>query len=373
MTAKLTILSIDDNAQNLSLIEKALSQIFNIVSSDGSESIVELVEQNSPSIILLDIMLKDKFGYDLCVELRSVPEYSDIIVIFVSALSSLEDKLKAYGSGGDDYICKPIDLVELTEKLKSVEKQVENTQQLKQQAKYASTTAFSSMKQANELGLLITFFTATCDVSSYEELYREIAEFFQQFDVCCSLEFRVQDEVIQFPLDLHSKLESEILNHSRNAQRIISFNNKMLINSPWCSLLIKKLPMDDEALVGRMRDHFAVLLTIIESRLAFIDSEKNRLLDRHENVLNLRNVVGNTFANIKQNVLKQESEIYKLISSLSSSFNLKMITLGLDEEQENELAYFIEDTKNEMSEIMNATNTIDNELSKINSLLKTLN
>jgi len=373
MSTKTTILSIDDNLQNLTLIEKALCKVFNVVSSDGNEPILELVERVKPSIILLDIMLEGKTGYDLCQELYESTDNTNIVVIFVSALSSLEDKLKAYSCGGLDYICKPVDLVELIEKLKVIDKNIQHSQQLSQQAQFASTTAFTSMKQASELGYLIQFFTETCEVLSNDELFEKITDFFKLFDVTCSLVFRTSVGQEQYPKDIQSRLESEILNLSRGANRIISLNNKMLVNSPYCSLLIKGLPVEDEELMGRLRDHFAVLLTIIESRLLFIDSEQKRQSDRQLHITKLIDGVSDTFLFIKEQVLQQETEVYQLNLSLSNKMNTKMFSLGLNEDQEDEINSFIEEAKEELSDIMTASCDIDLALNKVNRLLQNLN
>lgn len=371
--SKTTILSIDDNPQNLALIEQALCKSFNVVSSDGNEPILKLVEQVQPSIILLDIMLEGKTGYDLCKELYESDDYLNVVVIFISALSSLEDKLMAYSCGGFDYICKPVDVVELIEKLKMIDKKIQHNQQLTQQVQFATKTAFTSMKQASELGYLINFFTETCGIASCEELFKKTSEFFQLFNVSCSVEFRIFTGQEQYPKNILSRLEAEILNLSRGANRIISLNNKMLVNSPWCSLLIKELPVDDEELMGRMRDHFAVLLSIIESRLIYLDSEQKRQFDRQHHVIKLKDGITDTFQFIKEQILQQETEMHQLISSLSTKTNTKMFSLGLDEDQENEINGFIDEAKEDLSQIMMASCDIDRALNKVNHLLQNLN
>ena len=146
MNIKTKILSIDDNNQNLTLIEQVLNDDFDIVSSDGNSPIIELILKEQPQIILLDINLEGKSGYDLCKELRCSNVDEDIIVIFVSALSTVDDKLVAYANGGDDYISKPVDIVELCHKLKRVEKRLKEANSLKVRATRASNMAFISMK-----------------------------------------------------------------------------------------------------------------------------------------------------------------------------------------------------------------------------------
>ncbi|PCI61673.1 MAG: response regulator [Gammaproteobacteria bacterium] len=367
------ILSVDDNAQNRKVIELALKDCFDVVSSDGNEPFLALVSTEQPKIILLDIMLENKSGFDLCKQLRDSDENNNIIVIFVSALSSLDDKLTAYACGADDYICKPINVVELCEKLKVVELRINEKNQLTEQCKQASQVAFTSMKNASELGLLINFFTDSLRVFSTDELFEKITDFFTQFELGFSLEFRIEQAHVQYPKDIISTLEIEILELGRTAQRIVSFGNNILFNSPWCSILVKHIPMEDESLIGRLRDHFAILLSIIDSRLMFIDSENKRVKERTLALESLSQALSSNFNEIKQGILDQESALLTLVSELTTNMDQKTITMGLSEDQEADLVGLFEDTKEKFVEVIGSSVQIDNKLRNINRLLLNVN
>ena len=144
------ILSVDDNPQNRNIMEIALSKQHDITSSDGTEPILALMEQHQPQVVLMDILLSnDLTGYDLVEQITQSGEYDDCEIIFISALTSSEDKLTAYVYGGDDYIAKPVDFKELNEKLKRVELRITERNNLKEMYYVASTTAFTSMQQAS--------------------------------------------------------------------------------------------------------------------------------------------------------------------------------------------------------------------------------
>jgi len=372
MEVKTKILSVDDNAQNRKVIELALEKQFDVVSSDGNDPFVELVSVEQPKIILLDIMLEGKTGFDLCKSLRDSDENSDIVVIFVSALHSIEDKLKAYAMGGDDYICKPVDIFELNEKLKGIEKRISNKEQLSEQCKQASNVAFTLMKNASELGLLISFFTDSLHISSTDELYQKIVGFFEQFDIKFSLEFRLDNKHIHFPLNINSTLESEILELGRSAPRIVTFGNNILFNSPWCSILVKHLPVDDDDFVGRVRDHFAILLSIVDSRLMYIDSENKRKNERENALTSLSTALAKNFGEIKQSILTQENDLLKLLSELTMNMDQKTLALGLSEEQEVELTALFEETKEQFLEVIGTSVMVDNKLRDITQLLSNI-
>ncbi len=368
MEIKTNILYIDDNNQNLPLIEKVLNDDFNIVSSDGNSPIVELVMEVQPQIILLDIKLEDKSGYDLCKELRNSDISADIIVIFVSALSTVEDKLVAYASGGD-YISKPVDIVGLCHKFKRLEKKIKEKDFLKERITKTSHVALSSMKQASELGLLIEFFKDTLTIWTPDSLFLKISEFFNQFDVHFSLEFRLNEEVLQYPTDKVSTLELEVLSFGKKAKRIVVFGKNILFSSQWCSILVKQLPMDDDGLLGRIRDHFAILLNIIDSRLMFMNTENRRSNMRRKALGSLNEALAADFIEIKQNVLTQEKKLLSLLSELTCYMDKKAYTMGLSSEQEVELMGLFEETKEQFQDVIGPSVLIDNKVENVNRLL----
>jgi len=369
MKLKTKILSIDDNSQNLTLIEKVLNNDFDVVSSDGNSPIIELVSKEQPQIILLDIKLQGKCGYDLCKELRDSGVGANIIIIFISALSTVDDKLVAYANGGDDYINKPVDIVELSHKLKSIEKRIKENEFLKERVTQASDVAFTSMKQASELGLLIEFFKDTLTISAPDPLFLEISKFFNQFDLNFSLEFRINENQLQYPKNSVTSLEGEVLSLGIKAKKIVLFGRNILFSSQWCSILVKQLPIDDEDLLGRMKDHFAILLSIIENRLMFMESEHKRSNARAKALSSLNESLATDFFEIKQNVLAQEKDLLALLSELTSNMDKKAISLGLSYEQETELIGLFEETKEQFQDVIGASILIDNKLENVNRLL----
>lgn len=76
------------------------------VATSGEEALA-FVEQNLPDIILLDIMMPVMDGFDVCRALKESPATADIPVIFVTALTTLDDKVKGFSGGGVDYVTKP--------------------------------------------------------------------------------------------------------------------------------------------------------------------------------------------------------------------------------------------------------------------------
>ena len=114
MAHKGDILVVDDAPANLRLLGKMLSDHgYRARVAPNGQSALEAVEREAPDLILLDINMPEMNGYVVCEKLKDDKRHKDIPVIFVSALSEPLDKVKAFGSGGVDYIVKPFQLEEV--------------------------------------------------------------------------------------------------------------------------------------------------------------------------------------------------------------------------------------------------------------------
>jgi type IV pilus assembly protein PilB len=113
------ILCIDDNIISLNLLEHILLKNgFRVAKLQSSKDAVEKVIEINPDLILLDVMIPEMDGYEVCSILSKKKEASDIPVIFVTALEAEQDKIKAFSSGGVDFIAKPVQKDILLDKIK---------------------------------------------------------------------------------------------------------------------------------------------------------------------------------------------------------------------------------------------------------------
>ena len=115
------ILVVDDDPVNLMLLETILHQLGYQVSkaATGNEALEKAVAEK-PSIILLDIMLPDISGFEVCKTLKSQRDLATTPIVMVTALGDRESKLKGLETGADEYLVKPIDRVELLLRVKNL-------------------------------------------------------------------------------------------------------------------------------------------------------------------------------------------------------------------------------------------------------------
>ncbi len=117
---KFNILIVDDNPANLSVLSTILAEREYVVrpAPNGQMALMAL-QKYRPDLILLDIMMPKIDGYEVCRRLKEDEQTRDIPVIFMSALSEVLDKVKAFDVGGVDYITKPFQAEEVLARVKT--------------------------------------------------------------------------------------------------------------------------------------------------------------------------------------------------------------------------------------------------------------
>ncbi len=105
---KQTVLIVDDMAANIEVLDGVLSDEYEILFATNGTDAAAIAADQVPDIILLDVVMPDMDGYEVCARLKANPKTHDIPVIFITAMNQDEDESKGLIAGGIDYIRKPI-------------------------------------------------------------------------------------------------------------------------------------------------------------------------------------------------------------------------------------------------------------------------
>lgn len=105
---KQTILAVDDTPENLDVIKAILTPEYTVKAALNGKVALKIIENQPPDLILLDIMMPDMDGYEVCRRLKAHPETAKIPVIFVSAMADVQDEQRGFDVGAVDYITKPV-------------------------------------------------------------------------------------------------------------------------------------------------------------------------------------------------------------------------------------------------------------------------
>lgn len=119
-TKKPLILIVDDVVRNLQIIGNHLIETgYDISLAMTGEQALTTAKLIKPDLILLDIMMPNMDGYEVCRQLKQMPETADVPVVFLTAKNDIDDILKGFAVGGTDYITKPFHKQEIKARIKS--------------------------------------------------------------------------------------------------------------------------------------------------------------------------------------------------------------------------------------------------------------
>lgn len=104
---KQTILLVDDTPQNLQVLYQTLKERYELYSADNGRDALTLAESLHPDLILLDIMMPEMDGFEVCRIIKGNDTLKEIPVLFLTALVEESDELLGFEVGGADYIIKP--------------------------------------------------------------------------------------------------------------------------------------------------------------------------------------------------------------------------------------------------------------------------
>ena len=119
MTAR--ILVVDDIPANVKLLEvRLLAEYFEVLTALNGPDAIETCENGKVDVVLLDIMMPDMDGFEVCRRLKSDPATSHIPVVMVTALDQVADRVRGLEAGADDFLTKPVNDLQLMTRVKSL-------------------------------------------------------------------------------------------------------------------------------------------------------------------------------------------------------------------------------------------------------------
>lgn len=187
MKIKPKILVVDDQPVNVKLLQKKLiREDMDVWTANDGETCLKLVKEHNPDVILLDVMMPNMDGHEVCERLQESKESRSIPVIFITANASKEGKLEGLSAGAVDYITKPIDLDEtvarVNTQLRFLEVNRENRELTKRLGEARRNAAIGAITQGiahnvnNMLGVVVGYLDLIkTDLNNEELVHRGIS------------------------------------------------------------------------------------------------------------------------------------------------------------------------------------------------------
>ncbi|BCZ47170.1 response regulator [Clostridium gelidum] len=119
MNRQKTIMIVDDTEMNIDILVEALNEEYELIVAINGLEALELIEEQKPDLILLDIMMPEMDGYEVLKKLKKNQNLETIPVILLSAITDSDSKNKGFSLGAVDYVTKPFEIVEVKARVKT--------------------------------------------------------------------------------------------------------------------------------------------------------------------------------------------------------------------------------------------------------------
>ena len=367
------ILAVDDEPFNLEIIEEILEDLdFELKMVNSGPECLEVVEEFDPQVILLDVSMPQMSGYDVCRKLKENPITQKIIVMFVSARGTVEERMEGYSVGAEDYIVKPFSHEELRLKLQHLNQVLIEKESLEQQVEDATSTAFNAMANSSEMGQIVNYIEHIGSIDNEQDLGKAFLNCLGAFDLQSNVEFRLDGEVLHFSVSgVCSPIVIELFEMLKSKGRLHEFSNRILVNYEMISLLILNMPGQDPDKHGRIRDHICFLVSVTEQQLKAILTKKELLQQQQQ----LNDAVGKVHSKftglielLNENRLNNEA----IFKQLQEDLERRIPTMGLDEDQEVFIYQKVDETiqnsvarEESVKGVKTAFKEIENDLSQL--------
>lgn len=175
-----TVLIVDDQEENIAVLYTFLEEKtdYNLLIAADGDSALKIVRDRKPNLILLDIMMSEMNGIDVCRRIKNDPETEDIPIIFMTALSDTGSKLEGFDAGAVDYITKPFQQEEVLVRIQThltISKLRNNLQVKNEELKAFSRTVAHDLKNPlNSISLSVEIAMDECESKNLEGVLSEL-------------------------------------------------------------------------------------------------------------------------------------------------------------------------------------------------------
>ena len=371
-----TICYIDDSDTNISLITKAFSKNYGVLALTESASAVDQLVTTKPDLILLDVNMPQIDGYELCRTIRATPTLESTPVVFLTCRSDLEDRLTGYEAGGDAYVSKPFELSELSYIVQAQLSRYQQMRNVEDKAKSASDMAYMMMKNNSEIGEVVHYARALSNVVNETDVIEKTFHALMRFGLNSTLMMRLNsgEVVVRSDGKPFTAIEAELLDLARSNERIVHVGNKYIFSGHQCAFLINNMPIEDEALTGRLRDHLAIMIESCEACVELLNLRQQAVSHQQAVTENARSSVINEYFKVLDAFELFREKVEERFDKLTDTIEESFIFLGLTDDQEKQLMSFIEEARRDhdlykdySSNLQEAMNRIAVTMDQLNS------
>src|SRR5438034_5770728 len=114
------VLLVDDAKANLDILVEGLKSDHKLSLALNGPMALQIAKRMPPDLVLLDIVMPEMDGYDVCRHLRQMPETAEVPIMFLSSLEEVQNKTRGFEAGANDYLTKPFEMLEVKARVRSL-------------------------------------------------------------------------------------------------------------------------------------------------------------------------------------------------------------------------------------------------------------
>ena len=372
MSQSFKVFAVDDDPMIRDVMSAILEPDCQLVTFSSCEKCQAKLASEKPDLFLLDISLPGMDGYSFCRIIKDDAALRSIPVIFVSSHDTIEERVKGYDAGGEDFIVKPFEPEELLRKVKVSQGIIANQRALAGQLEEAEMLSSLVIASMDETGILLQFMSKLIAMESTEEIASETLELLHRYRLSGVVQTRLDgDTQTLSETGKNLPLEVSVIEHVRDQGRIFEFSRRSVHNFEHVTLMINNLPLEDPDYCGRLRDHLSVAAQGIDSRLQALQT-KARNHRTQVGILAALESVSDTIMEVGEANKRNSEDSATLVSDLQNTLLNSFYRLGLTDNQEKFLQNMVGDFSNRMTEMLSSGEETQRSLERLNDKLSKL-
>ena len=265
------ILVVDDQPANLTSLQQILGLTYRVSTAANGVECLEQTYRLMPDLILLDVDMPIMDGLTVCRKLKADANTSPIPIIFVSALSRLEERLAGYRAGADDYVAKPYDVDELLAKIRIALNNQHDLEAAKHRTQRLQGGVADSLSACHELDALRQFVEKAFECTNLRALGDRLLETFDRFGLRVIVRMIGNGHYFSHAGEVGA-LDQEMMEAMYDKGRLIDFGHRTLVNADHVSVLVRNMPVHDAVRYRRWKENITLLVGVVNDYVAALVS-----------------------------------------------------------------------------------------------------
>jgi CheY-like chemotaxis protein len=339
MTQKHHILVVDDDAMNIEIAMHLLGEsAYRFSTANNGLDALARIAKEKPEVILLDILMPEMDGLEICRRIRANPDNDGITILFVTSQDDPETRLSSYDAGGDDILAKPLNAQVIRHKVEGALKNRKLVAGLRKEVADTMGMLMTSLTTTGEYGVVMHTLRNSLPCRSLGDLAEVLLAALDGYGLKGAVQLRTPDSILTLNSERRSSpIDQEMLrNLSVENRHIYDYGNRSVFCYPNVALLVRNMPLENPELYGRMKDNLALLVEGAEFRLAAMVVEM-RMRSERANLVTAVSLLNFVLSQVDAQFKRGQSEMTAIFAELEHNLERSFAGLVMTEPQEQGL------------------------------------